>query len=73
MLLSVQFEGNFHISMMVAALTVAVEFNNNENLSYEMIKAALAEVEYGKIGTVFFQTLIRYNNHINKIIQYPYL
>ena len=54
MLLSVQFEGNFHISMMVAALTVAVEFNNNENLSYEMIKAALAEVEYGKIGTFFF-------------------
>ena len=65
--------GNFLISMMVAALTVAVEFNNNENLSYEMIKAALAEVEYGKIGTVFFQTLIRYNNHINKIKQYPNL
>ena len=40
--------------MMVAALTVAVEFNNNENLSYEMFKAALAEVEYGKIDTFFF-------------------
>ena len=63
--------GNFLISMMVAALTVAVEFNNQESLSYEMIKAALAEVEYGKIGIVFFQTLIRYNNQINKIKQYP--
>lgn len=59
------FWGTFLISLMVAALTVAVEFNPQESVAHETIKAAQAEIEYGKVGTVFFQTLIRFNNHLN--------
>ena len=59
------FWGTFLISLMVAALTVAVEFNPQESVAHETIKAAQAEIEYGKVGTVFFQTLIRLNNHLN--------
>jgi hypothetical protein len=67
------FWGTFLISLMVAALTVAVEFNPQEFVSYETIKSAKAEIENGNIGTKLIQTAWRYRNHVKKLREDPEL
>ena len=54
------FWGTFLISLMVAALTVAVEFNSQEAISYDSIKAAHFELEYGTEGTTLIQNAWKY-------------
>jgi hypothetical protein len=60
------FFGTFLISLMVAALTVAVEFTPQEHVSYQTIKVAVAEMEYGEVGIIFLQNILRYNWHVQK-------
>lgn len=67
------FWGTFLISLMVAALTVAVEFNPQEAVSYDTIKAAHSEMEYGKLGTIIIQTSLRYYLHMKQIRTDPSL
>jgi len=61
------FWGTFLISLMVAALTVNIEFNSQEAISYDTIKSVKAELEYGKIGTVLIQSAYRYRKHMKQL------
>lgn len=54
------FWGTFLISLMVAAMTVAVEFNSQEAISYDSIKSAYFEIEYGKQAVLLIQSVYRY-------------
>lgn len=54
------FWGTFLISLMVAAMTVAVEFNTQEAISYDSIKAAHFELHYGTVATILIQNALRY-------------
>jgi hypothetical protein len=67
------FWGIFLISIMVSALTVAVEFNNQQAASYEAIHQAENEVEYGETATTYLQTILRYNWHVRKTKENPSL
>jgi hypothetical protein len=58
------FWGAFLISMMVAGLTIAVEFNSQESISYESIKSAHYDLEYGTLATVLLQNSYRYFSHV---------
>ena len=50
--------------MMVAGLTIAVEFNSQESISYESIKSAHYDLEYGTLATVLLQNSYRYFAHV---------
>ena len=65
------FWGTFLISLMVAALTVAIEFNPQEAYSYGTIKSAHAEMEYGQLGTLLLQSAFRYKRHVKHAIKHP--
>ena len=67
------FWGTFLISLMVAALTVAVEFNPQEFVSYETIKSAKGEIENGTVGTRLIQTAWRYRCHVKQLRENPEL
>lgn len=54
------FWGTFLISLMVAAMTVTVEFNSQEAIAYDSIKAAYFEIDYGTQATILIQTAFRY-------------
>lgn len=54
------FWGTFLISLMVAAMTVAVEFNTQEAISYDSIKAAHFELQFGTEATILIQNAMRY-------------
>lgn len=58
------FWGAFLISMMVAGLTIAVEFNSQESISYESIKSAHYDLEYGTLATILLQNSFRYFSHL---------
>ena len=61
------FWGTFLISLMVAAMTVAVEFNSQEAIAYDSIKAAYFEIEYGTQATILIQTAFRYRSLLKTI------
>jgi len=65
--------GTFLISLMVAALTVGIEFNAQDRVSYENIKSVNAEVKHGTIGTILIQTVYRYNKLIEMARSNPEL
>jgi hypothetical protein len=67
------FWGTFLISLMIAALSVSVEFNSQESISYESIKAAKAEMSYGELAIKLIQKIFRYNKHVKKIKDNPSL
>ncbi|MFM7853292.1 MAG: hypothetical protein ACKO96_15565, partial [Flammeovirgaceae bacterium] len=50
--------------MMVAGLTIAVEFNSQESISYESIKSAHYDLEYGTLATILLQNSFRYFSHL---------
>lgn len=52
--------GTFLISLMVAAMTVSIEFNSQEAISYDSIKAAHFELEFGTTATALIQNAMRY-------------
>jgi hypothetical protein len=54
------FWGTFLISLMVAAMTVSVEFNTQEAISYDSIKAAHFELQFGTEATILIQNALRY-------------
>jgi hypothetical protein len=56
--------GNFLISLMVAALTVTVEFSPQEAASFDTIKIAQDEIVLGEIGVICLQNIYRYNKFI---------
>jgi hypothetical protein len=58
--------GTFLISLLVAALTVAVEFSPQESVSYETIKSVKSEAKHGTVGVILIQTVYRYNQLIDK-------
>jgi len=58
------FWGAFLISMMVAGLSNAVEFNSQEAISYESIKSAHYELENGTQATIFLQAAYRYHHYV---------
>jgi hypothetical protein len=67
------FWGTFLISLMVAALTLSVEFNPQENVAYETLKQSKAKIIHGKIGVLLLQGAWRYFFHVNKLITTPNL
>ena len=60
------FWGTFLISLMVAALSMSIEFNMQESISYQSIKADEFEIEYGITCTKLIQTGMRYYWHCKK-------
>lgn len=58
------FWGTFLISLMVAALSLTVEFNSQEETSYQSIKEAHFELEYGTLATKLIQRAVRYYWHV---------
>lgn len=60
------FWGTFLISLIVAAMTVAVEFNTQEAISYDSIKAAHFELELGTNASVLIQRAFRYRKLMKK-------
>ena len=65
------FWGAFLISMMVAGLTNAVEFNSQESISYESIKSAQYDIDYGTSATIFIQNSFRYYSLIKFAMSDP--
>lgn len=65
--------GTFLISLMVAALTVGIELNAQEKVSYDTIKSVNTEIKHGVIATILIQTVFRYNKLIRKARANPVL
>ena len=65
------FWGAFLISMMVAGLTNAVEFNSQESISYDSIKSAQYDIDYGTSATIFIQNSFRYYSLIKFAMSDP--
>ena len=57
------FLGTFLISLMVAALSVAVDFNSQEENAYQTIKSIHNDLQYGKAATTLLQCSLRYYWH----------
>lgn len=60
------FWGTFLISLIVAAMTVAVEFNTQEAISYDSIKAAHFELQLGTDASILLQRAFRYRKLMKK-------
>ncbi len=58
------FWGTFLMSLMVAALTLTVEFNSQEELAYQSIRFANFEIDYGETATLLLQRALRYYWHL---------
>lgn len=65
--------GTFLISLMVAALTLSIEFNPQEEVAYGTLKQANSEIIHGKMGTILLQGAWRYYFHVNKLEKTPSL
>ncbi len=61
------FLGTFLISMMVAALTYIIEFNNQEAVAYDKIKCSDNDREYGLKAVLLLQRSFRYIFHMKRL------
>ena len=65
--------GLFLITMMIAAITSSFEFNANESISYEGMKSAKYDFDYGTSSIKLLQSAQRYYNFLKKSSENPEL